>query len=303
MQFSGFKFMKKGFTLIEIVVAVSLMTAMSGVLMAQYTQYNRSQSVNMATDRIAQVMAEARVNALSGKKDCYVCGGAQYDCNNSNDDTLLSGWRVSINPTPGPGNVPPGITNGYRIEGICGTNSFFVRDQQFPNNVIISASGVAKAVTFLPVNEGTDLVYPNLLYVDVDSTNGSNSDGFMVSEKGEVTIQVPTPTNTPIPSPSVTPTRTPTPTPVTCTGLGGKCVPTTNWCYPNTGVPGGVCSSGNRCVLATAECGTYTCHSATTTCVNYLNPSTDSYECTGTYYNPYPAGGTCPTNWLCCSRI
>jgi prepilin-type N-terminal cleavage/methylation domain-containing protein len=178
--------MRKGFTLVEIVVAVSLMTAMSGVMMAQYSQFNRRQSVNMATDRIAQVMAEARVNAQSGKKDCYVCGGAAHDCNNNSDDSILNGWRVSINPTPGPGNVPPGVTNGYRIEGICGTTSFFVRDQQFPNNVVISTQGGVRAVTFLPVNGGTNLNYPNLLYVDVDAANGSSSDGFMVSEEGEI---------------------------------------------------------------------------------------------------------------------
>lgn len=276
--------MRKGFTLIEIVVAVSLMTAMSGVMMAQYNQYNRRQTIESVTDRMAQVFTEAKVNALSGKKDCYVCGGTDYQCNNQNDNPLL-GWRVQINP--------PGVTRGYRIQGICTDISgaevpFMIREQQFPDNVDISTLSETE-VTFYPLNGGTDL--NESLYVTVTGNSGETSE-FMVSQGGEVVP--PLPTNTPTLVPTTTSTPVPTPTPSSCSSVGGKCVPQSDACYPQATVSG-TCAAGYKCVAVAAQCGNYTCGG--TPLVSCRNIS-----CSGGYA-PYPSGGTCPSGWVCCRYL
>jgi Tfp pilus assembly major pilin PilA len=284
LQFKYFKFMRlkngftlkrftnQGFTLIEVMVAVGLTTAISGILMAQYRNYNRQQATKGAAERLEQVYNEAKTNALSGKKDCYVCGGADQTCNEVGD-AGLDGWRVSVNSG--------GVTNGYKIEGICSYSSanvqvFMTRTEQFPSNVTISTHfSSPSTVTFKPLNGGTDLA--RNIYMQVAGSSGG-PEQFMVTAAGEIVPWAPTP----IPA-------------ATCSSSGGKCVAVGQICFPWATLPW-PCGPGEKCVSAAAWCGSYTCWSPG----NYIClPFTCSII--STYPYPY-AGGTCPPLWVCCRK-
>lgn len=119
--------MKKttGFTLIEIVITMSIMVILVSLGVAKFTQYGLQQKQKAAIARMRQVFQEAKANAVSGKKDCAVCGGSDEICNGGADELPLTGWSV---------NVFDGTH--YQLRGECGINSeFMVRDEVLPARI------------------------------------------------------------------------------------------------------------------------------------------------------------------------
>ncbi len=187
LQPGGVSAMKKGFTMVEIIMAIGLVTVMSGAILAQYIRYNQQRTAQTTAERLAQVFAEARTNAEGGKIDCNICGGVNNICDNQNDAVFL-GWRVSMITAHG--------ANGYEIEGECfdsshGTLTFMNRTEQFPTTALISSPNGTQ-VLFKPLNGGTDLT--SSMYLSVQGSDGTQS-GFYVTPAGEI-ISVPNGTYT-----------------------------------------------------------------------------------------------------------
>ncbi len=134
--------MKRAFTLIEILIAVGLMTILMSVMLARFNNYAKNQKAITAAERIRQVIIEAKTNMVARKIDCSVCGGADKMCNNSPDDTPLDYWQVSFS-TPDPAS--------YTILGNCGGvgKDFFIRTESFPGvNLVVTLTG--GYIRFLP---------------------------------------------------------------------------------------------------------------------------------------------------------
>ena len=72
--------MRRGFTLIEILVAVGLLVLMVGMGSVSFQQANKRQQVDQTTERLRQAFRQAKSNALAGKKDCLACGAAGGGC-------------------------------------------------------------------------------------------------------------------------------------------------------------------------------------------------------------------------------
>src|SRR3989344_337650 len=94
--------MRRGFTLIEILVAVGLLVLMVGMGSVSFQQANKRQQVDQTTERLRQAFRQAKSNALAGKKDCLACGAAAlstppYACGTG--DAPLEGWRVAVTAT------------------------------------------------------------------------------------------------------------------------------------------------------------------------------------------------------------
>jgi prepilin-type N-terminal cleavage/methylation domain-containing protein len=79
---------RRGFTLIEIIVSVTLLLLLSGLFMANYNAFNNSQTVKKAASDLIANLQAARTKAASGVKPAG-CGAA---------DTLI-GYRVSFTGT------------------------------------------------------------------------------------------------------------------------------------------------------------------------------------------------------------
>jgi prepilin-type N-terminal cleavage/methylation domain-containing protein len=165
--------MKRGFTLIEVVLVIGLLAIMSGLTLAGYAKYNQKQKAVTAAARIKQVFKEAKSDAAAHKIDCEVCGGIDKTCD-GNNDTPLTGWNVTItSPT------------SYRIRGICGAAAiFFMSRSEVFEGVTISTVG-SNNVTFKPGGQGTNLPVASMS-VTVRQSNGTNPQTFTIFRSGEI---------------------------------------------------------------------------------------------------------------------
>ncbi len=101
---------RRAFSLIEILVTLSLSGIMVGVLLTGYRNSNRRQTVTAAARRIRQILNEAKANATAYRIDCSLCGG-DGACDGVND-LPLRGWEAGL--------VAAGQ---FRITGQCGTDN------------------------------------------------------------------------------------------------------------------------------------------------------------------------------------
>jgi prepilin-type N-terminal cleavage/methylation domain-containing protein len=125
----------QGFTLIEVMLVLSLMAMTTGFITTKYITYNQRQKVTTSSLRLVQVFKEAKANAVAGKIDCTVCGGADHSCDGVND-TDLTGWQVVANT---------GANPGYTLRGVCGANNFNTRTEIF-EGVTLSTTGGSNVI-------------------------------------------------------------------------------------------------------------------------------------------------------------
>jgi len=85
--------MKKGFSLIEILVSITILAIMSTVGIASYRNTARNQALIADVDQIIQVLNIAKTNVSSGKK---------VKCASS-----LAAWQVSF------------LGSGYKLQEVC----------------------------------------------------------------------------------------------------------------------------------------------------------------------------------------
>lgn len=125
-----------GFSLIEIVLTIGVMLTLLTTAIAGFTTYNRKQKAKAAIERYRQVLTEAKANAMSGKKDCVVCGGADFECNGMADDINLIRWMVSLTDSG----------NKVVIKGVCQGNRYFMeRVEDLPARVHRPVAGMGLA--------------------------------------------------------------------------------------------------------------------------------------------------------------
>lgn len=104
-----------GFTLIELIVVFTLFTILSGVGVASFVTYSRSQGVDNSMKELKTTLYTARSRSLSQLKDVS-CG--------SNVNLQLLGYEVVLCTVPGRSH-PGGIacnnsSNAYELQIICG---------------------------------------------------------------------------------------------------------------------------------------------------------------------------------------
>ncbi len=82
--------MKKGFTLAEILVVITILVLVSGIVLASIRGYIREQALSGTVASITAVLSDARTQTLSGN------AGAQYGVHFETDSvTLFSGATYS----------------------------------------------------------------------------------------------------------------------------------------------------------------------------------------------------------------
>lgn len=197
--------MKKGLTLIEVLVSVGVMLVLLTAAGSGLRKANSRQSLDQVTENVRQAFLQAKSYAQAGKKDCAGCGGTAA-CEVT--DLPLDGWRVTVNPS------------NYWVEGVCGGSIFLAKQYNLSGYTMAANPG---SVTFRPIGLGTDLTGPMDVAV-YKAAGPTEVESFRIETTGEVTgvtvtMSTPTPvgptatpTRTPTPGATVTPTRTPTPT-------------------------------------------------------------------------------------------
>jgi len=100
---------KKGFTLVELLVAIAIMVLMISIGVVTFVSSKNASNLNSYTDGIISSLEQARGNALSGK------GGSSYGIKfttNTLTHTLFTGSTYSSSATT---NVVTQIGTGYTL--------------------------------------------------------------------------------------------------------------------------------------------------------------------------------------------
>ena len=133
----------QGFTLIELMITVSIMLVLFGLTLASYTSYSDKQRIRQTSVTLKADLHLARTNAMSGKKP-ITCTGLQE---------VFEGYKVTFYVT------------SYSIVPQCRTGNDVIDkteekvDVFFPSGVTLTMTGhsLPFSYTYYPLTKGTSL--------------------------------------------------------------------------------------------------------------------------------------------------
>ena len=119
---------KKGFTLIELIVVFASIAFLSIIGIASYRTYSQSQSLQAATQELVTTIKLAKSRANSQVKP-PICVGQ------------LDGYSVEISY----------VNKKYTLNAVCGGNSFPLQTITLPNNIIFDGDKTTTTKVFFAV--------------------------------------------------------------------------------------------------------------------------------------------------------
>lgn len=125
---------RRGYTLIEIMVVLTIGVILGTVGMVKYRDASKRQAVDAAAEKLVSALRKAQSNAAAGKKGN--CGG------------VLAGWEVTI------------YQNSYTTWILCGTTPILDSSETFSSTLITTnaESGInPNPILFNVLNTGTNI--------------------------------------------------------------------------------------------------------------------------------------------------
>lgn len=95
--------MKQGFTLLEVLVAATIISLLSGVSLVGYNRFQERQRLASAKEQLRNDLRQVQQKALSGEKPAGWCAGAGQ---------TLTAWRLVFTSAA-----------VYEIRGVCSTGA------------------------------------------------------------------------------------------------------------------------------------------------------------------------------------
>lgn len=102
---------QRGFTIIELLVSLSVVAILSAIGIASYIETSRSATLESASADLKSTLVQARSKALS---------------QDTPESCLLKGYQVEI------------TSDGYTLQAECETRTENIKSEQFPVNVTAS---------------------------------------------------------------------------------------------------------------------------------------------------------------------
>ncbi|MFH1971123.1 MAG: prepilin-type N-terminal cleavage/methylation domain-containing protein [Patescibacteria group bacterium] len=156
------KLQKNGYTLIELLVAMSIMAILFTVGYASFREYSRRQVLASFVGKVKGDLSLAREMAVSGQKPDGV------ECN---PPETLSGYNFRV------------ISNeSYVIEAICSGGTVEVKEVDVDSGLLLSVP--ANPIFFKVLSKGTNLSSDIEIVVSQESTGYTSS--LFVTQSGEI---------------------------------------------------------------------------------------------------------------------
>lgn len=163
----NYQFRSIGFTYVEIMVVIGIITILTSFGLVGYTRFNKKQSLQQTAETVKTKIRDVENKALVGEKTLKggICDGLP-----------LNYWRFSVFST-----------TTYRINGSCGSTDTAFGQQDFvlPADLVFT-SAVGTAVIFKPMAQGTTSSI-NIDFVIRQPTTGTIST-IRVTPSGEIRI-------------------------------------------------------------------------------------------------------------------
>jgi len=112
------QFSSTGFTLIELIVVLSVAAVISVVGIAAFVSYNQTQSLNTTAADIANMFNVAKSRAASGVKPTTAPCSIE----------ALNGYRISIIPS-----------STYKLDAVCPSGTSNILTSTLPNTIIFTS--------------------------------------------------------------------------------------------------------------------------------------------------------------------
>ena len=253
--------LKRGFTLIEILVAIGLVMILTGAGIGTLRQSARRKAVEAAAEDIAAVLHQAQTYAASGNKI------------NCTQGYPLTGWQVEF------------TASDYKLQEVCpgsGGTPYTIKSGQFLDNITPSTLPSPNPILFRVLNQGTNIVGSTGIVI----SGFGITKAIGVTSTGEVNL-------------SYTPGAGPTPpAPPTSCNLISRCsaqVPGQWVSYAATNPPTCTTVPGANCpVSCTVGSSACVCQKAKTCCTTVLGAA--GLDCASqsyvTIWNQVFAGAT-----------
>ncbi len=123
---------KNGFTLIELIVVIFIITLFAGMSLANYGRFNEEKKLDEEVKKLSATLYLARSKASAADADPAICSD-------------FKGYRVSIDSS----------SSSYILERECANSFTTIETQNLPTSTTIKA--VPTSVFFKSLNAGTDL--------------------------------------------------------------------------------------------------------------------------------------------------
>lgn len=167
---------QKGFTLIELVIVFSIMSALSAFSIAGFINYNRVQILQSATDDLVTALNLAKSRASSQVKIIT------SQCPSSN---TLSGYEVKLL-----------MPNQYQLKVYCisGSNSndfhsdIYPNPKTLPKDISFDCSGTCRDSFFFPVLTGGLRGDGKVQKITLKAEDG-NKKTIMINSLGGISVQ------------------------------------------------------------------------------------------------------------------
>jgi len=153
----------EGFTLIELVVAFSIMAILGTVGIASFVSYSRSQSLQQATNDLTMTINTARAKSLAQVSN--ICSGSG----------VFNGYDVVIS------------TNSYNLNAECSGSNVLIKSTPFPTGVSLHNPPSPPITITFAVLSGGVTVTPTAANIQIDGVSGSKK--FTIDSGGNIQFQ------------------------------------------------------------------------------------------------------------------
>jgi len=144
-------FSARGFTLIELVVALSIMAILGTIGIASFANYSKAQTLQQAVSDVTTALNTAKARTAAQVNDA--CSGKAFN-----------GYNVTLKK-----GVSPAL-DYYNLYAVCGGSPTLISTTNFPKGIMLDGNNTI-SISFLALSGGVVATPTNIIKIDQVNIN------------------------------------------------------------------------------------------------------------------------------------